>query len=199
MDEPLDHIVNIEEGDEDALDAALEMELAATYAKFPVSQMVASAKLVGEKIPVVIEEPTSSHLSFAFPGWESDIFQGGKRKMPSTSGYIDDPQSSPSKRGKQVKNTDTAGPSRASSALEDPTTPPVEGCPMDSMDDELLAYVFKKLNMKDLCSSMRTCKRWHRVACKEDVWGHLPLPANVPGALPRSIRAVAWLITTFGG
>lgn len=141
----------------------------------PVREEIATAE---------IQEPkTSSQLSFAFPGWEVDMSKGAKRKiMPSTSRYINGSQScEPNKKGKLVKRPISR---RASSlALNDPSTP-VEGCPIDMMDDELLACVFMRLNVKDLCASMRTCKRWHRVACKEDVWEHIPLPANVPGALP---------------
>ncbi|KAG0563386.1 hypothetical protein M758_8G025700 [Ceratodon purpureus] len=189
MDELVGHTGEIDEGEEDALDAALDMELAATYVKHPVvnpSQSEPGKHHVREEVVDVIQEPAMSQLTFAFPGWEIGISKGEKLRMPSVSRIINDPQSAPSKKGKQVKSpTGSAGSIRAESVASDDPSVPVDGCPADSVDDDLLACVFMRLNVKDLCASMRTCRRWHRVACKEDVWTHIPLPANVPGALPR--------------
>lgn len=192
MDEPVGHAGEIDEGEEDALDAALDMELAATYVKHPVvnpTQSEPAKKRVSEEAVGVIQEPPMSQLTFAFPGWEIGISKSEKLTMPSVSRIANDSQSALSKKGKQVKSpTDSgsgsASSTRASVASDDPSVP-VEGCPAESMDDELLACVFMRLNVKDLGASMRTCKLWHRVACKEDVWEHIPLPANAPGALPR--------------
>ena len=191
MGEPVGNSGEIDEEEEDALDAALDMELAATYVKHPVvnpSQPEPAKHDISEE--GVIEGPTMSQLTFAFPGWEIGISKSEKRKTPSISRIIADPQSSPRKKGKQVRSSTSsslgsAGLTRAESVASVNPNIPVEGCPVDSMDDELLASVFTRLNVKDLCSSMRTCKRWLRVACKEDVWEHIPLPANVPGTLPR--------------
>lgn len=201
MDEPVAHTGEIDEGEEDALDAALDMELAATYVKHPVvspSQSEPAKHHVSEEVVDVIQEPTMSQLTFAFPGWEIGISKSEKLKMPSVSRIVNDPQSAPSKKGKQAKNpTGSAGSIRAESVASDDPSVPVEGCPADSMDDDLLACVFMRLNVKDLCASMQTCKRWHRVACKEDVWAHIPLPANVPGALPRyALETVLELISS---
>ena len=137
---------------------------------------------------MVTQKPKTSERSLALPEWEIGISEGVKRKKRSMPRIIEDTRWAPNKRRKGVKSPVTAGPSAVSLALED-LNAPIEGCPIeDSMDDELLACVFMRLNMKDLSASMRTCKRWHRVACKEDVWEHIPLPANVPGALPRYVH-----------
>lgn len=160
------------------------------------------AKLVCEKIATagLHESATSSssQLSFAFPGWEVDMSKDAKRKkmMPPMSRHIDGPRSiAPNKKGKRVMRP---RPERASSMALEGINTPVEGCPVDQMDDELLACVFMRLNVKDLCASMRTCKRWHRVACQEDVWEHIPLPINVPGALPRCALAALSSIIVVG-
>ena len=146
-------------------------------------------KHVNAEIAVVTQELTTSELSVVFPKWEIGVSKGVKRKKRSRAmpRIIDDTRWALNTRCKGATKSDTAGPSTVALSLED-LNAPVEGCPIeDAMDDELLACVFMRLNMKDLSASMRTCKRWHRVACKEDVWEHIPLPANVPGALPRYV------------
>ena len=136
---------------------------------------------------VLAQKPEKPELGDVLPKWDIGISEGVKRKKRSSPRIIEDTRWAPSKKCKAVKSPDKAGPSTRSLASEF-LKPPTEGCPIeDSMDDELLACVFMKLNMKDLSASMRACKRWHRVACKEDVWEHIPLPANVPGALPRYV------------
>jgi len=148
----------------------------------PTKPTLQDIAMAGIQVPTI----TSSQLSFAFPGWEVDMSKGAERKMtmPSTSQHNNVPQSiAPFKKAKQVKRPSFRRAS-GSLSLDDPSTP-MEGCPVDLMDDELLACVFARLNVKDLCASMRVCKRWQRVACKDDVWEHILLPAHVPGALPR--------------
>jgi hypothetical protein len=186
MDAMVGHSEEIDEGEEEALDAALDMELAATYVKHPVANPSHSAPA---NPPVdKIQAPTTSQLTFAFPGWEIGISKSEKRTTPSVSRIMNDP---PSKKGKHVKSSqslDSARPHSLASS-HDPSVP-LEGSPADSMDDELLACVFMRLNVQDLCTTMRTCKRWHRVACQENVWAHIPLPAHAPGALPRYVTSI---------
>ncbi|CAK9197516.1 unnamed protein product [Sphagnum troendelagicum] len=167
-------------GDEE-LDAALEMELATSFLKHPSVSLPPDAghgtmDVTGE----AVSRDGSSQLTFAFPGWGVDISRDAKRKNPSIFRHASDVCSIPSNFKANKSITKERG-------WETPEYDG-EGSPVDFLDDELLVFVFKHLDMKDLCVTMQVCKRWHSVGSHDQVWEAFPLSTNAPKVLPRWIQ-----------
>jgi hypothetical protein len=121
----------------------------------------------------------SSQLTFAFPGWGVDISRDAKWKNPSIFRHASDVCSIPSNFKANKSITKERG-------WETPEYDG-EGSPVDFLDDELLVFVFKHLDMKDLCVTMQVCKHWHSVGSHDQVWEAFPLSTNAPKVLPRHV------------
>ena len=119
MDAMVGHAEEIDEGKEETLDAALDMEMAATYVKHPVADPTHSALLSSSD---TTQAPTPSQLTFAFPGWEIGISKSEKRTTPSVSRIMNDPPNKKAKHVKSSQSLDLVRPHSLASS-HDPSVP----------------------------------------------------------------------------
>ncbi|KAJ7550273.1 hypothetical protein O6H91_07G091600 [Diphasiastrum complanatum] len=167
--------------EEEELDAALESVLVASLTNhnlFNAKPSAPSRSITASSCSIIKainpgSETMPLRLTFSFPGWGVDISRDLKRRRPSvfrhTLKSAEEGVLIQKNVHKQSQNTRILWSEEARS---------VDGCPIFEVPDEVLSHVFMKLEMRDLCSVMQTCQRWHALGFVDDLWERFGPPAQ---------------------
>lgn len=136
---------------EDELDRELE-ELAAIVTHPPSVGRELDSKGGG----ITREGEAITRLSFEFPGWGVDICQDAKRKGAAVT------------RHSAMLSQEVPPKSVEKSFGE--ADKPGNGTFVYGMPNEVWMHILTRLNMKDLCSIMQTCRWLHSLASQDEIW-----------------------------
>jgi len=136
---------------EDELDRELE-ELAAIFTHPP--SVVTELDRGGGGI--TCEGEAVTRLSFEFPGWGIDICQDAKRKGAAVT------------RHTAMLSLEVPHKSVEKSFGE--ADKPGNGTFVYGMPNEVWMHILTRLNTRDLCSIMQTCRWLHSLASQDEVW-----------------------------